>query len=116
MTCRLLGSIPAALATTISVAILQPTSAPAQEGTAFDPGDSTFHAIVGCLAEGREYVMPSTCVDRGRGDEMAKQANMQLGEGDWAKTCQDKDDPRRLPANVIKRIAAQKEMEIAPSG
>jgi hypothetical protein len=116
MTCRFLGSIPAALAITISVATLQLTFAPAQEGAAFDPGDSTFHAIVGCLAEGKEYVMPSTCVNRGRGDETAKQANMPLGEGDWDKACQDKDDPRRLPADVIKRIAAQKEMQIAPSG
>src|SRR5262245_48255192 len=97
-------------------------SARAQDRAAFDIPEATFDAIVGCLSQGREVVMAPklTCVARqdgpGSGDKIAKQAHMPLGErnwdGNWDKVCADSSDPRRLPANVIKRITAHKSVQV----
>jgi hypothetical protein len=115
MTRRLFGSTPAALAITIALFALHPASAPAQQDAALDLPESTFRGIVECLVAGKEYVMPAlACVDRGQGDEIAFREKMPLGDGNWDKVCEDKNDRRRLPADVIKRIATEK--QIAPTG
>jgi hypothetical protein len=87
-----------------------------------DLPDSAFQAILACLALGHEIVMAPRldCVPRNRGGAIAAKAHMPLGEregsGDWDPVCRDANDSRRLPSNIIKRIAAQKEVTIAPSG
>jgi hypothetical protein len=101
-------------------------NARAQDRAAFDIPEATFDAIIGCLAQGREIVMAPKldCVARqdgaGSSDKIARQAHMPLGardwDGDWDKVCADGTDPRRLPANAIKRIAAHKAAQVAPSG
>jgi hypothetical protein len=35
---------------------------------------------------------------------------------DWDQVCRNNDDPRRLPADTIKRIAAYKGLHIGPTG
>jgi len=35
---------------------------------------------------------------------------------DWNSVCRDKNDARRLPSDIIKRIAAQKDVQLAPTG
>jgi hypothetical protein len=101
-------------------------TAHAQDRSVSDLPEATFQAIIRCLAQGNEVVMAPrlACVARQGGENsansIAKNAHMPLGEpgwdGDWGKVCADKNDPRRLPANVIKRIVANKEAQIAPSG
>ena len=88
--------------------------------------NATFEALVRCLSQGNEVVMAPklVCVARRAGPDsaasIAERAHMPLGErgwdGDWDKVCADASDPRRLPADVIKRIAANKDAQIAPSG
>lgn len=60
------------------------------------------------------------CVARATGYEIARKANMPLGghdwNGDWNSVCRDKNDARRLPSDIIKRIAAQKDVQLAPTG
>jgi hypothetical protein len=101
-------------------------SARAQDRATFDIPEATFGAIIACLSQGSEVVMAPAlaCVPRqdgpGNGDKIAKQAHMPLGErerdGDWDKVCADSSDPRRLPSDAIKRIAAHKAAQVAPSG
>jgi hypothetical protein len=110
----------------IVVACAALANARAQDRAASDLPEATFEAIVRCLSQGNEIVMAPklACVARQAGpdsaDSIADKAHMPLGrrgwDGDWDKVCADKNDPRRLPADVIKRIAANKDAQIAPSG
>jgi hypothetical protein len=98
----------------------------AQDHATFDLPEAKFKAIVHCLSQGNEVVMSPVlaCVTRqhgpSSGDSIARRANMPLGEshwdGDWDKVCADKNDPRRLPADVIKRIASTRDEQVAPTG
>jgi hypothetical protein len=87
-----------------------------------DLPDSTFQTILQCLSLGHEIVMAPAvdCVARQMGGAIAARAGMPLVErdwsGDWDSVCRDANDSRRLPSNIVKRIAAQKEVTIAPSG
>ena len=103
-------------------ALLVAAPTPAQTASAPDIPEATFRAILDCLSHGKEIVMVPQldCVSRLRGDALAQEAQMPLGapgwNGDWDEVCRNESDPRRLPANIIKRIAAQKEVSIAPTG
>jgi hypothetical protein len=103
-------------------ALLVAAPTPAQTASAPDIPEATFRAILDCLSHGKEIVMVPQldCVSRLRGDALAQEAQMPLGapgwNGDWDEVCRNESDPRRLPANIIKRIAAQKEVPIAPTG
>ena len=55
------------------------------------------------------------CVARATGYEIARKANNDWN-GDWNSVCRDKNDARRLPSDIIKRIAAQKDVQLAPTG
>jgi hypothetical protein len=118
MTRRLSSYLTAAAI--ISALAAAPTHA--QSASELDIPEATFQAIVKCLSAGDEIVMAPklSCVARTTGDEIAGKANMPLGKhgwnGDWNSICQDKSDPRRLPANIIKRIAAEKDVRPAPTG
>lgn len=87
----------------------------------------TFPAIVDCLAKGREVVMIQPaggdgaaatgriqCVDRQVGARLVENANMPLGVPDWSRVCEDPNDSRRLPGDIVKRLA--RETQVAPSG
>jgi hypothetical protein len=110
----------------IVIAFAALAGARAQDHAASDLPDATFEAMVRCLSQGNEVVMAPklACVARQTGpdsaDSIAEGAHMPLGErgwdGDWDKVCADASDPRRLPADVVKRIAANKNAQIAPSG
>src|SRR5262245_52591565 len=92
----------------------------AQERPAPEVTDQTFQAIIACLSRGQEVVLAPKldCVPYAKGEEIARKAKMPLGEPgtNWDEVCRNKDDPRRLSPDLIKRIAAQKESPIAPSG
>jgi hypothetical protein len=116
-------SRPSLLLIILACAALVSAAARAQEtrpdGSAPGPGEATFRAIVSCLLQGREVVMVPQfhCEAYGEGASFAESETMPLGitEATWNQVCQSKDDPRRLPGDIIKRIAAQKD-PIAPSG
>ena len=103
-------------------ALLVAVPTPAQTASAPDIPEATFQAILDCLSHGKEIVMVPQldCVSRLRGSALAQEAHMPLGapgwNGDWDEVCRNEIDPRRLPATIIKRIAAQKEVSIAPTG
>src|SRR5262245_21597921 len=103
-------------------ALLAAAPTPAQTASAPDIPETTFRAILECLSQGKEIVMVPQldCVSRLRGGPLAQEAHMPLGapgwNGDWDEVCRNESDPRRLPATIIKRIAAQKEVSIAPTG
>jgi hypothetical protein len=103
-------------------ALLAAAPTPAQTASAPHIPDATFRAILECLSHGKEIVMVPQldCVSRLRGGALAQEAHMPLGgpgwNGDWDEVCRNESDPRRLPATIIKRIAAQKEVPIAPTG
>ena len=103
-------------------ALLVAAPTPAQTASAPDIPEATFRAILECLSHGKEIVMVPQldCVSRLRGGALAQEAHMPLGapgwNGDWDEVCRNESDPRRLPATIIKRIAAQKEVPIAPTG
>ena len=94
----------------------------AQNASALDIPETSFQTILECLSQGKEIVMVPKldCVPRLTGDALAKKAHMPLGapgwSGDWNEVCRSESDPRRLPGSIIKRIAAQKEAAIAPTG
>jgi len=92
----------------------------AQERAAPDPFDQTFQAILACLSHGQEAVFGPklNCAPYGKGDEVARRSKMPLGEPgtSWDDVCRNRDDPRRLPPDLIKRIMAQKDTPIAPAG
>jgi hypothetical protein len=103
-----------------------PQTTHAQDHATFDLPEGTFKAITRCLSQGNEVVMAPrlACVARqggpGSGDRIARRALMPLGDqdwhGNWDEVCADSTDPRRLPANVIKRIASNKDEPVAPTG
>jgi hypothetical protein len=103
---------------TIAMIAFNPYSGSAEQVTELD--DLTFRAIADCLGEGKEYVLPArACQERRQGSRIAlNHWNMphddESGDDSWDKVCQDKTDRRRLPANVIKRLAAER--QIAPTG
>jgi hypothetical protein len=76
--------------------------------------------MVACLSRGQEIVMAPKpeCKPYGEGNKTAEKDKMPFGarDGNWEQICQGKDEPRRLPSDTIKRIAAQKDTAIAPSG
>src|SRR5262245_19116937 len=92
----------------------------AQERAAPDPFDQTFQAILSCLSHGQEAVFGPklSCAPYSKGDDVARRAKMPLGEPgtNWDEVCRNRDDPRRLPPDLIKRIVAQKDVPIAPAG
>ncbi|RAI38405.1 hypothetical protein CH341_27905 [Rhodoplanes roseus] len=91
------------------LAAAQDAAAPGQVKTNFD-------RIVACLSEGNEVVMAPqpACVPRQAGDAVADKAGMPLGERDWARVCGNGADPRKLPSDIVKRLA--REAGIAPTG
>jgi hypothetical protein len=90
-----------------------------RESNASQPSEATFQAIVSCLSQGREAVMVPQfhCEAYGVGAGFAQSEKMPLGlpDANWNEVCRNKDDPRHLPGDIIKRIAARKDA-IAPSG
>jgi hypothetical protein len=116
-------SRPSLLLIILACAALVTTAARAQ-GTKRDsntsgPNEATFQAIVSCLSQGREAVMVPQfhCEAYGVGAGFAQSDDMPVGlpDANWNEVCRSKDDPRRLPGDIIKRIAAHKDA-IAPSG
>jgi hypothetical protein len=100
------------------------TGAAHAQGTRHDtstsqPSEATVQAIVSCLSQGREAVMVPHfhCEAYGVGAGFAQSEKMpvELSDADWNEVCRNKDDPRHLPGDIIKRIAARKDA-IAPSG
>src|SRR5262245_34597354 len=99
----------------LACAALVTTAARAQEprrnSNASAPSDATFDAIVSCLSQGREVVMAPQfhCEPSGLGAGFAQGDSMPLGlsDADWNEVCRSKDDPRHLPGDLIKRIAAR---------
>ncbi|MBV8745906.1 MAG: hypothetical protein JO134_12785 [Xanthobacteraceae bacterium] len=89
------------------------------DSSAPQPSEATVQAIVSCLSQGREAVMVPQfhCEAYGVGAGFAQGEEMPLGlpDADWNQVCRNKDDPRRLSGDIIKRIVARKEA-IAPSG
>jgi hypothetical protein len=72
--------------------------------------------IVDCLGQGKEIVMAPTleCVERGEGNKKAEHdGKMPLGH-DLEEACKDKNDPRRLPGDIVKRVSRSGRVE--PSG
>ena len=118
---RRLGCPTAAVVLALACAA---ASAPsyAQSAAAPEISQADFQAIVECLARGDEIVMAPKldCVARTTGDDIVEKANMPLGKidwsGDWNSVCQDKNDGRRLPSDIIKRIAAHNDVRPAPTG
>src|SRR5262249_43956295 len=100
--------------------VLAAAGARAQDAAAPSLSDNTLLAILTCLARGQEIVMSTKpdCKPYGEGYKTAEKDKMPLGarDGTWDQVCQSKDDPRRLPRDVIKRIATQKDAMVAPSG
>jgi len=90
----------------------------AQSAIASNLSEANFQTIVQCLSHGDEIVMVPKlrCVTRKSSTEIAEKENMPLHQGDWNSVCQDKNDPRRLPADIIKRIDAHKDVRPAPTG
>jgi hypothetical protein len=90
-----------------------------RDNNAPPPSEASFEAIVACLSQGREAVMVPQfhCEAYGVGAGFAQSEKMPLGlpDANWNEVCRNKDDPRRLPGDLIKRIAARKDA-IAPSG
>ncbi len=90
-----------------------------RDSNASQPSEAAFEAIVSCLSQGREAVMVPHfhCEAYGVGAGFAQSEKMPLGlpDANWNEVCRNKDDPRRLPGDIIKRIAARKDA-IAPSG
>jgi hypothetical protein len=101
-------------------AVLTMGSARAQDAAASNLSDSAFQAIVSCLSRGQEIVMAPKpeCKSYGEGAAIAEASRTPYGahDGDWDRICQAKDDPRRLAPDAIKRIAAQRDAAIAPTG
>jgi hypothetical protein len=83
----------------------------------FNTPDTVFHAIAQCLSAGDEIVMVPQlhCVAYETGHKEPAIQNIQL-KTDIDPICQNASHPRRLSADVIKRLAVQKEMPVAPSG
>jgi hypothetical protein len=88
--------------------------------------DSTVQEIARCLHGGGEFVLnpsgggdvvpnPPTCEDAGRGD-MKSDLPFNTSIDDVNALCNAQNDPRTLSGDVIKRVAAQKENPIGPSG
>lgn len=110
----------AAIITSAGIA-LATTPLRAQERAAPDPAEQTFQTILNCLNRGREIVFAPKpdCVPYLKGaDVAATKAKMPLGEAgtNWDEICRTKDEPRQLRPDVIKRIAVQKDVAIAPTG
>lgn len=98
--------------------MLAAATAHAQDTTASRTPDWVLGAIMSCLSEGLgEVLMAPTvqCVERTKGSKLAKQEGMPL-HVDPESVCQNKDDPRVLPGDVVKRIAADPKRRVAPSG
>ena len=116
-------SRPSLLLIILACAVLVTAAARAQEtrrnSNTSGPSDATFQAIVSCLSQGREAVMVPQfhCEAYGVGAGFAQSDKMPLGlpDADRNEVCRNKDDPRHLPGDLIKRIAARKDA-IAPSG
>ena len=89
------------------------------DSNASAPSEATLQAIVSCLSQGREAVMVPQfhceAYDVGAGFAQSEKMPLELPDADWNQVCRSKDDPRRLPGDIIKRIAAHKDA-IAPSG
>jgi hypothetical protein len=83
----------------------------------FELPDPAFRAIAQCLSAGNEIVLAPElhCVPYEAGHKELEGQDIQL-KTDVEPICRDAHHPRRLPANVVKRLAAQKETPIAPSG
>ncbi len=116
-------SRPSQLLIIFACAVLVTAAARAQDSTrgshASQPGEANFQAIVSCLSQGREAVMVPQfhCEAYGVGAGFAQSGEMPLGlpDANWNEVCRNKDDPRHLPGDIIKRLAARKDA-IAPSG
>jgi hypothetical protein len=105
--CAFAGALPANAQNPIA----QPASA--QESST---RELVIEYIARCLSLGKEVIMEpeATCKPYEQGHKVLDQAAIPLSE--TGAICQDKDDPRRLSADIIKRIAAQTTYTIAPSG
>ncbi len=100
------------------------TAAAHAQGTRHDsstsqPSEAGVQAIVSCLSQGREAVMVPhfhcEAYSVGAGFAQSEKMPVELSDADWNEVCRNKDDPRHLPGDIIKRIAARKDA-IAPSG
>jgi hypothetical protein len=111
---------PAALALAIATIAFNSEAGSAQQIAEPDVSESTFRAIADCLSEGKEYVLGEERVvpTRGcytHGDRVAlKGWSVPFVDEDWDNVCHNVNDSRRLPANVIKRLATER--KIAPTG
>jgi hypothetical protein len=90
----------------------------AQSAVAPNLSEANFQTIVQCVSRGDEIVMVPKlrCVTRKSGNKIAEEQHMPLDERDWDSVCQDKNEARRLPADIIKRIDAHKDVRPAPTG
>ena len=84
----------------------------------FSTPDATFQYIATCLSLGKEVVMAPKmdCLAFQTGGKALEDADIPVKGTDVAAICRDMQNPRRLSADVIKRLAAQREHPIAPSG
>jgi hypothetical protein len=91
----------------------------ADASTAWSTPDAVVQQIAKCLHDGREFVMRTgpedPCVGRSAGASIARAGGMPF-EVDIAAMCRDRNDPRALSGDVIKRLARQADLPIAPSG
>jgi hypothetical protein len=80
--------------------------------------DVLFAYIAHCLRDGKEVVMAPQydCVARGSGGSIARRAGMPFGVANATDLCKDANDPRRLPGDIVRRLARQPGAAIAPSG
>jgi hypothetical protein len=91
----------------------------ADQPTAWSTPDAVVEQIAECLHDGKEFVMRTDpedpCVARSAGASIARAAGMPF-EVDIARVCRDRNDPRVLSGDVIKRLARRADLPIAPSG
>jgi hypothetical protein len=114
-------SRPILLLLILACATLVTAAARAQrpDSSASGPTEATLQAIVSCLSQGHEAVMvPHFHCEAyavGAGFAQSEKMPLELHDVDRNQVCRNKDDPRHLPGDIVKRIAARKDA-IAPSG
>jgi hypothetical protein len=84
----------------------------------FSTPDPVFQYIAQCLSLGAEIIMvpQATCVPYETGGNTLQKLEIPLKNTDSATICLDRANPRRLYGDIFKRLAAQNQHPIAPTG